>query len=97
MPPVTDTGSKLLERIQNERRVELYLEEHRFFDMRRWKLTVPANTSLMKMNVEVGSTGTKTYSLTPVILFALPEKMYLLPIPQDEINKSAVLKQNPGY
>jgi hypothetical protein len=97
MPPVTDTGSKLLERIQNERRVELYLEEHRFFDMRRWKLTVPANTSLMKMNVELSTAGTKAYSLTPVIQFALPEKMYLLPIPQDEINKSSVLKQNPGY
>lgn len=96
MPPVTDTGAGLLGRIRNERRVELYLEEHRFFDMRRWKLKVPANTSLMKMNVALAA-GKKTYSFTPVIQFALPEHMYLLPVPQDEINKSSVLTQNPGY
>ncbi len=96
MPPVTDTGARLLARIQNERRVELYLEEHRFFDMRRWKLTVPANTSLMKLNVTLAA-GKKTYSFSPVIQFALPAHTYLLPIPQDEINKSAVLEQNPGY
>ncbi|WP_192579134.1 RagB/SusD family nutrient uptake outer membrane protein [Dyadobacter aurulentus] len=96
MPAVKDTGAKLLARIQNERRVELYLEEHRFFDIRRWKLTFPASTSLLKMNVELAG-GKKTYSFSPVIQFALPENTYLLPIPQDEINKSAVLKQNPGY
>ncbi len=32
------TGSALIERIQNERRVELCFENHRFFDERRWKL-----------------------------------------------------------
>lgn len=96
MPAVTDAGPKLLERIQNERRVELYLEEHRFFDMRRWKLTVPANTSLQKMNVELTG-GTKRYFFTPVIQFAVPAHTYRLPIPQDEINKSAILEQNPGY
>lgn len=96
MPAVKDTGAKLLARIQNERRVELYLEEHRFFDMRRWELTVPPNTSLLKLNVELAG-GKRTYSLSPVIQFALPEHTYLLPIPQDEINKSVELKQNPGY
>jgi len=32
------TQSQLRERLQNERRVELCFEDHRFFDERRWKL-----------------------------------------------------------
>jgi hypothetical protein len=98
MPDVTDTGANLLERIKNERRVELYLEEHRFFDMRRWKLEVPENDFLMKMNVELNvTTGEKTFFLTPLIEFALPGRMYLLPIPHEEIIKNSRLEQNPGY
>lgn len=98
MPPVMDNGTDLFERIKNERRVELYLEEHRFFDSRRWKMDVPEGDQLMKMNVALNvSSGTKTYLLTPLIEFALPERMYLLPIPQDEINKNSQLEQNPGY
>jgi starch-binding outer membrane protein, SusD/RagB family len=98
MPPVRDSGADLLERIKNERRVELYLEEHRYFDMRRWKTKVPDNDFLMKMNVIKDlSTNKKTYSLTPLMEFALPERMYLLPIPQSEINKNSQLEQNTGY
>lgn len=98
MPPVTDSGPGLFERIKNERRVELYLEEHRFFDMRRWKLTVPANDELKKLNIVLNtSTGEKTYSLSNLMKFALPERMYLMPISQEEINKNPKLEQNPGY
>lgn len=32
------TKEQLRERIRNERRIELSFEDHRFFDMRRWKL-----------------------------------------------------------
>jgi len=38
MPKITETGQKLKERYQNERRVELAYEEHRFFDARRWMI-----------------------------------------------------------
>lgn len=98
MPPVTDSGQDLMERIMNERRVELYLEEHRFFDIRRWKIKVPEDNFIMRINIERDvSTGEKEYSLSPLIEFALPERMYLLPIPQDEIDKNPQLEQNPGY
>jgi hypothetical protein len=30
-------------------------------------------------------------------LFVLPEKMFLSPIPQSEIDKDSKLEQNPGY
>ena len=51
MPAYTGlSGEKLMERIQNERRIELVFEDHRFFDERRWKLfegkTAESETSL---------------------------------------------------
>lgn len=38
MPEVTETGENLWDRLVNERRVELYAEMFRYFDLRRWKL-----------------------------------------------------------
>ena len=38
MPAVTDAGADLLKRYQNERRVELAYEEHRYHDARRWMI-----------------------------------------------------------
>ena len=38
MPDVTESGDFLFERLVNERRVELYAETFRYFDLRRWKL-----------------------------------------------------------
>ncbi|MBO6168354.1 MAG: RagB/SusD family nutrient uptake outer membrane protein [Bacteroidales bacterium] len=38
MPPVTESGEFLFQRLVNERRVELYAETFRYFDLRRWKL-----------------------------------------------------------
>ena len=38
MPEVTESGESLWDRLVNERRVELYAETFRYFDLRRWKL-----------------------------------------------------------
>ena len=38
LPDVTESGEALLKKIQQERKVELAFEEHRFFDVRRWKI-----------------------------------------------------------
>jgi hypothetical protein len=38
MPAITDAGANLLSRYQNERRVELAYEEHRYHDARRWMI-----------------------------------------------------------
>ena len=38
MPPVTESGDDLWDRLVNERRVELYAEMFRYFDLRRWKM-----------------------------------------------------------
>lgn len=84
--------------IQNERRVELAIEEHRYWDVRRWKIAPDvANKTLHGMKI-TKSGSTFSYELidvrTPVFN---SEKWYLWPIPQGEVNKSAELLQNPGW
>ncbi len=96
MPDIEDTGAALEQRIRNERRIELYAEEHRFYDIRRWKLAIDDN--LYKVNVARNpATGEKTLSYASFQKFALPERMFLAPIPSDEIEKNGALDQNPGY
>jgi hypothetical protein len=99
MPPVTDAGEKLRERIQNERRVELAFEGHRFFDVRRWKIAAQTeNKPLEGMNIQKAADGTKTYAISKVIDRKFLDWQYNMPFPRAEIDKSqGVLIQNNGY
>ena len=98
MPAVTASGEDLLDRIKNERRIELYLEEHRFFDIRRWKETYPEDFWLQRVDIWKDlDTGERTFSFYNLLDFKLPEHTCLLPIPQIEIDRSPALVQNPGY
>lgn len=99
MPPVTESGTALLARIQQERRIELSFEEHRWFDVRRWKiapqvLNVPARRMAVTKNI---TTGLKSYSVIDFQQRAFFDKNYLVPIPAYEIRKNPKLVQNPGY
>jgi starch-binding outer membrane protein, SusD/RagB family len=99
MPPVTESGAALLERLQNERRIELFLEEHRWFDARRWKIApVVFNKDAERMDVfKDPATGKKTFTITPCQTRKWVDKMYYLPIPQSEMDKNPSFVQNPGY
>ncbi|WP_215242019.1 RagB/SusD family nutrient uptake outer membrane protein [Dyadobacter helix] len=98
MPPVTESGNELLLRIQNERRIELAFEEHRWFDVRRWKIApVKLNEDAMKMTIIRAADGSKTYTTSVFNIRNFYDKNYLVPIPQSEIDKNPLLKQNPGY
>ncbi|RYF20381.1 MAG: RagB/SusD family nutrient uptake outer membrane protein [Flavobacteriales bacterium] len=84
--------------LQNERRVELAIEEHRYWDVRRWKIAENVSNKTLH-GMKITKTGTTyTYEIvnirTPV--FTAP-KWYLWPIPQGEVNKSLELLQNPGW
>lgn len=83
--------------IQNERRIELAFEEHRFWDLRRWKLAPTAlNTTLYGMKVTKNGTAF-TYERVPVTNIYFEKKMYLMPFPYDEVIKNLQLKQNEGW
>ncbi|RVU00981.1 RagB/SusD family nutrient uptake outer membrane protein [Mucilaginibacter limnophilus] len=85
--------------IRNERRVELAFEEHRYWDIRRWKIAAdlaknPLHGLRITRSEVVGSiNGTKVEVLKPFF----ETKMYLYPISQAERDKNKNLIQNPGW
>lgn len=93
------TQAQLRERIRNERRVELAFEEHRFFDVRRWKIAEQTeNISLSGMRVNATGPTTFSYQRFTVEPRVFSSKMYLYPIPFSEIAKSnGLITQNPGW
>lgn len=99
MPAITATGSELEEKIRNERRIELCLEGHRYFDVRRWKIAEQAlNEPITGVIVVKDKNSDKkiyTKTLIEERTFTAPQH-YLLPIPQYELEKVS-LEQNPGY
>src|SRR5690606_8277504 len=99
MPPVTESGQALYAKIQNERRVELAFEEHRFWDVRRWKInSVIGNQPIRGVNVVRNGNGTFTYNYFDVLTTTtFEEHMNVLPIPRSEIERAPTLAQNPGY
>lgn len=98
MPEVTESGEALFERLVNERRIELVFEEHRWFDIRRWEiLPQVADEDRTRMIIRKNPDGTKNYEVAFWKEGVFNEANYLLPIPQIEINKNALLEQNPGY
>jgi hypothetical protein len=91
------TGTALENKIRNERQVELCLEGHRYYDVRRWKIAeVTENMPLMGVVITKNANGTKTYTYTKVQTRVFKPQHYLLPIPRDEINRTDLV-QNPGY
>lgn len=84
--------------IRRERQVEMAFEDQRFFDVRRWKIAGDTeNKPLMGILVSV-SGGETRYERFKVEDRAFQDKMYLYPIPYDEIAKSkGILTQNPGW
>ena len=96
--PAGLTQAQMRERIQRERRVELAFEDHRFFDVRRWRIAEETqNGYLHGYDVTKGFyTGffTKVTVGTPRV-FA--KKHYLYPIARYEILLNPQMLQNPGY
>ena len=95
----TVTGEELRSRLYNERRIELALEGHRFFDVRRWKIAmVTENTPIFGMDIiKNATTGVKTYTPIQLLVRSFTESMYLLPIEANEISRNPNITQTPGW
>lgn len=86
--------------IRNERRIELAFEEHRFWDIRRWKIAENVlNGTLKGMKIIQNADKTLTYDPNVVVQTVTfdPAKMYLYPVPYVEIQKNSALVQNQGW
>jgi hypothetical protein len=88
MTPV-DASDLDIDRILHERRMELALEGHRYFDLvRTGKAIEIISQQLMS--------GDNDFNLI-IRTEPIPEYQLLLPIPTGEIEKDNTLIQNPGY
>ncbi len=100
MPEIEDAGDDLFNRIVNERRIELALEGHRFYDVRRWKIA-PQTESKPIMGISItldGADKSFDYAVNQLITRTWSDKFYLMPIPRVEIDRSLNgLVQNPDY
>ena len=84
--------------IQHERRVELAFEEHRSWDVRRWKIASSTlGAPLMGVQIERKPFGGYTYMPVKVEQRVFQPKMYWYPIPQSEVLKLKQWKQNKGW
>lgn len=90
--------AQMRERIRNERRIELAFEEHRFWDIRRWRLAEKVvNGPAHGIRItKVGNTLNYERFIVEKRVFD-PAKHYLFPIPQSEMDKNKALQQNPGW
>lgn len=88
--------------IKQERRLELAFEEHRFWDLRRWKDAESVlNQPVKGMRITKDLAGAFTYATFDADTRIFDEKMYWHPIPRNEIlkyrNAGKTIIQNPGW
>ena len=88
-------------RLRNERRVEFAFEEHRYFDLRRWKLNDKYEGVVTGMKIEKNDDGNLTYNRFVVQKRDVVDDKYRIwPIPLEEELKYDRLNidfQNPGW
>jgi starch-binding outer membrane protein, SusD/RagB family len=98
--PAFPTGmsqSAFRDRLRNERRVELAFEDHRFWDIRRWKIGDQTKT-IRGVNITKDAvSGLLTFTQKTVETRVWDDRMYLFPIPQTERFINPKLGQNPGW
>ena len=82
--------------IKNERRIELSFEEHRFWDIRRWKDAQNLPAQLTGLTLD-NSSGSIVIAQKEVAPFKFAPKNYYMPIPFSEVQKNNKLIQNEGY
>ena len=91
--------SAMRDAIRYERRVELAFEEHRFYDVRRWKIAdVTENKPAYGINITKSGTTLTFAQKIALDGRAFQTKHYWLPIPRAEIQASNnKIQQNTGY
>ena len=86
---------KMRQLIRNERRLELCFENHRFWDLRRWKANL--NEGVRGVSITTAASGDFNYRGINVESRDYKDYMYYGPIPYSEILKWSNLQQNEGW
>ena len=92
MPEFTEDGDAWVARYERERMVELAFENHRFWDVRRWKKGAQYFRTIQVANISAGLQLTRS-----TVSRQWDEKYNFYPIPQSELKKNPNLTQNAGW
>lgn len=91
VPGFVKTKDFLMQRIRNERRVELCFEGHRFYDQRRWNILNQTNgvVSGMKITSAGGDAGPFSYERVKIetVRNAVSDKYLVLPLSEQEARR----------
>jgi hypothetical protein len=91
MPHITATGAELLEKLRQKRRIELAIEGHRYFDLRRWLIAEEyKNKTATGVQVIKNDDGSFTYNPIVILERHFSQQHYWLSILRNEITKAAV-------
>ncbi len=86
--------------LRYERQVELAFENHRWYDLRRWKVlleNLTDNYGIIILETNTDGNVKTTWQKTLVQKRMPVLSNYWIPIPRTEISKAPQLEQNPGY
>lgn len=92
MPPFTEDGEAWVQRYERERLVELAFENHRFWDVRRWKKGAQYFRTIQVATISSSLTLTRS-----TLIRQWDDKFNFYPIPQSELKKNPNLTQTPGW
>lgn len=92
------TQEEMRQAIRLERRIELALEGHRFFDVRRWMIASDTDNAQMRgYEITKKASGARSGRIVNVRKHIFRPAMYYWPLPYNEVIKSEDLLQNPNY
>lgn len=87
---------QMRERVRNERKVELFGENQRFWDVRRWKIASQTEQNIYGMRAIKEGSNVR-YERFLVEKRPWRNAMLVIPITLDETFRNPNLKQNPGW
>ena len=95
--PETD-ADEFRNKLINEWRVEFAFEDHRFWDVRRWKIGDETQRELVAVSIRKDADGTLNFYRQVYENRKWTDRMYFYPIPQSELFKNRNLyPQNLGW
>jgi hypothetical protein len=100
LPDITTLNQNQLRSVlRKERRVEFAMEEHRLFDIRRWKIAEEVMSGSVYGILNYWNSEHSDYDEHVLVEERQfdPQKDYLWPIPQSEMDINEQLYQNPGW
>ena len=100
LPAVIASGKDEFRKVvKNERRVELSFEDHRYWDLIRWKdASTVLNQPVKGVVVRKNAIGGYTYAYVKVADRVFHKRNYYMPFTRKEIsNSNGMLLQNPEY